>query len=491
MKTWQITLYIWICIACLAVIGIIFPPNGVKIGKINLTFIHPSEVIKVEKHNKIDVDEIYQQNIQYLQNLHLQSMQDSITALKNFALTHASRVYFPNNDYHYFDKFFNKLDSSANKEPSIHIFHYGDSQIEMDRITGVIREQMQKQFGGYGPGIIPAIQPIPSFTVNQNYQGIANKYALYGDTNVRRAPHNKYGVLASFVHSPDFLQINFSTNNTAFEHAKKFNRVKLLIGNNTDTVLATLSTNGLDSTKIIYNINSGSNTIQWDLPSYTNSGTLSIKGSIDIYGISLESKTGVTIDNVPMRGAAGTFFSSINSEMMKYFYKNLNTQLIILQFGGNAMYRGITKKQIEYYAQNIGKQIKYFQNILPDVPILFIGPSDMSENVQGKMQTRHFLVEMINALRDTVINNGAAFWNTFEAMGGENSMVAWANMNPPLASPDYIHFSKRGADRIGEMLYESINNYYLLYKLEKNISNKDNILPQYLQHFKVVLYEMQ
>ena len=98
---------------------------------------------------------------------------------------------------------------------------------------------------------------------------------------------------------------------------------------------------------------------------------------------------------------------------------------------------------------------------------------------------------MINALRDTVINNGAAFCNTFEAMGGENSMVAWANMNPPLASPDYIHFSKRGADRIGEMLYESINNYYLLYKLEKNISNKDNILPQYLQHFKVVLYEMQ
>jgi len=78
----------------------------------------------------------------------------------------------------------------------------------------------------------------------------------------------------------------------------------------------------------------------------------------------LESKTGVTIDNVPMRGAAGTFFSSINSEMMKYFYKNLNTQLIILQFGGNAMYSGITKKQIEYYSQNIGKQIKYFQNIL-------------------------------------------------------------------------------------------------------------------------------
>lgn len=491
MKTWKVTLFIWICIACLAIIGIIFPPMGIEIGNIKLSFVHPSEIIKVKKDKKLDVEKIYLQSIQYMHDLHLKSLQDSLIALQTFASTNSSKIYFSNNDYLYFERLFAQLDSVATNDPCIHIFHYGDSQIEMDRITGVIREKMQEQFGGNGPGIIPAIQTIPSFTVNQSYYGIADRYALYGDTNVRRATHNKYGVMALFVHSPEHLQINFSTTSTAFEHAKKFNRIKLLIGNSSDTVLATLSTSVMDSSIIIDDLNGGSRVIQWDLPTYTNSGTLDLKGSIDIYGISLESNTGVTMDNIPMRGAAGTFFSSINAELMTYLYKNLNTQLIILQYGGNAMYSGITENNIEYYAKNIGKQIKYFQKILPEVPILFIGPSDMSENVQGKMQTRHLLVEMIDALRDTVIKNGAAFWNTFEAMGGENSMVAWANMNPPLASPDYIHFTKRGADRIGEMLYESINNYYLLYKLENKINNQDNILPPYLKHFTVVLYEIQ
>ena len=34
----------------------------------------------------------------------------------------------------------------------MHILHYGDSQIESDRLTSYIRDKWQRQYGGYGPG---------------------------------------------------------------------------------------------------------------------------------------------------------------------------------------------------------------------------------------------------------------------------------------------------------------------------------------------------
>ena len=36
------------------------------------------------------------------------------------------------------------------------VFHYGDSQLEGDRMTSYIRDRLQKRFGGYGLGMVPA-----------------------------------------------------------------------------------------------------------------------------------------------------------------------------------------------------------------------------------------------------------------------------------------------------------------------------------------------
>ena len=70
-------------------------------------------------------------------------------------------------------------------------------------------------------------------------------------------------------------------------------------------------------------------------------------------------------------------------------------------------------------------------------------------------------------MKNTALASGAGFWNMYEVMGGENSMIQWVKNNPALATPDYIHFTPRGADRIAEMFYESLNNYYEYYKMRK------------------------
>ena len=46
-------------------------------------------------------------------------------------------------------------------------------------------------------------------------------------------------------------------------------------------------------------------------------------------------------------------------------------------------------------------------------------------------------------------------------------MISWVDHNPPLASPDYIHFTTKGAERVGDALSKSLLTYYDFYRLRK------------------------
>jgi lysophospholipase L1-like esterase len=56
-------------------------------------------------------------------------------------------------------------------------------------------------------------------------------------------------------------------------------------------------------------------------------------------------------------------------------------------------------------------------------------------------------------------------------MGGENSMVKWVNQKPPLANKDYIHFNHRGAEVIGDYMFQAIKNEYRKYERLQNGSD--------------------
>ena len=142
-------------------------------------------------------------------------------------------------------------------------------------------------------------------------------------------------------------------------------------------------------------------------------------------------------------------------------------RLIILQYGGNTMPYMKTDKSISQYRVSIEKQINHIRSQAPDAKILFIGPSDMSTNIQGKMQTYPHLPTMVDSLRTAANNAGAAYWDMYAAMGGSGSMAKWVKEVPALAGSDYIHFTPLGAEKMGGMLYESLMLYYEYYKLRK------------------------
>jgi len=392
----------------------------------------------------------------------IQSTIDSLKYYKKFVLSDTTRIYFPNNNYKYFDNFFSILEKSRTGKV-VHIMHYGDSQIEMDRISSLFRQRLQEQFGGIGAGIVPPIQTIPTFTISQSYSGDLKRYAIYGDSSQPRAPHRRYGLLGTFAQLYANASVNVGTSNykNAQTHSKTFQRVNVIIGNNQPGFSASCK----GQTFSIKEAKKGISVLQWDLNVPIARTSISFNGAAEIYGISLSGQHGVTVSNVPMRGCSGTIFTRIDSSILAQSYREMNVALIILQFGGNMMPQINSDKAIDLYMKNIAKQIQYLKRVNPNAEILFIGPSDMSKRIDGQLKTYTYLPKMNEALKATVLKNGAAYWDLFNVMGGENSMIQWVKHSPAWAGPDYVHFTEAGACQISTVFSNAFLIHYEFFRL--------------------------
>jgi lysophospholipase L1-like esterase len=177
-----------------------------------------------------------------------------------------------------------------------------------------------------------------------------------------------------------------------------------------------------------------------------------------LYGISLETDKGVIVDNIPMRGCSGNIFTKIDSVQLSDFYRETNTRLIILQFGGNMIPQTENPSTIRGYVRStMRQQVRYLRACAPEASILFIGPSDMSTNIDGQMTTYPLVPYMDQQFRKMAQEEGIAYWSMYDAMGGKDSMVRWVENG--LAGSDYVHFTRAGANNIGKKLYNWLMSY--------------------------------
>lgn len=101
-------------------------------------------------------------------------------------------------------------------ERKVRVMHYGDSQIEEDRMTMQIREQLQKRYGGRGVGLMPLLQTIPTRTTRQELrmngrligpsqaQQGPKRYLVYGFKRDQRAD-GRYGAMGQVAWMNDSL----------------------------------------------------------------------------------------------------------------------------------------------------------------------------------------------------------------------------------------------------------------------------------------------
>ena len=470
MKPIRILIFIFSVILLLGIAWYFFPAEGLSIGKHSLRFPSYAEDITPAKE-EVNVDAVIDKVNKSFEMTCSDNLLDSMRFFRYYLKENPNRIYLPNDDYTFFDTLFYQLEHADDDSRTYRIMYYGDSQIEMDRISSVLRQRLQELFGGSGPNMIPAIQPVATISVTQHASNLT-RYMVYGDA--ARAPHNRYGVMSQFGQVRGNGSISFSQTNhsQAFAKAKEISTVSVLLGKNNQGFTATLKCADLPTETKTLPANDSVSLITWILPTNVKHGVINFKGNAEIYAVLLDGDPGVAVDNVALRGCSGTIFTRLNEGNLRQSFELLNTRLIIMQFGGNRMAGITSSKSIAPYIAELEQQIHYLKRVAPQTTMLFIGPADMGKSYNGKMGTLKGLPELNDSLRAMSLRNDVAYWDMFNVMGGEGSMAQWVKHNPPMAGPDHVHFTFRGAQEIGSDLAKSFTTYYDFYKLRQHVSSE-------------------
>ena len=393
-----------------------------------------------------------------------------------------NRLDFPDSTHQSLLSFFDALRNKSYNKKGIRILHYGDSQIEGDRITSYLRSRLQAKFGGGGVGLVPAVpQGSQPYAIAQSTSSNWEKTTL-ADHDKNLSGINRYGVLGGYsIFTPNRNIFSKSTNDAwiQFERmggmnypARNFDRIRIFYGYNTKPFIVELNSEGkTNDAELIPNTNNLSSLL-WNINQSTSTFKINFSGDSGpiIFGISLETSKGIMVDNIPIRGSSGIDFTKTDMAFMKEMLGMLNAKLIILQFGVNVVPNIV--ESYKYYENQLYNQVRAIQAALPDASIIIIGVSDVSRK-EGLGYTSYPNIEKIrDAQKQAAFKAGIPFWDCYKAMGGKNSMAAWENAKPPLASKDFIHFTYRGANLIAEMFYAALMSEYEDYQLKNNKSVK-------------------
>jgi hypothetical protein len=355
--------------------------------------------------------------------------------------------------------FFNALKNLKNN--IVRIAHYGDSGNEGDAITADIRKILQNQFGGKGVGYLSITSQDVDFrfTTKQTFSDNWKTVSV-----LTANPQNLPLGINGFVAIPQGSSwVRYETTNWD-PQLKYFSTAKLFYSNAINSSIR-YSINGSSDQNI--NLKTGADIKELDIPAQGGNATnikitSTLANQAYFYGVSLESGNGVYVDNIAWRGNTGIGFREIPEASLRQFAKLMNHKLIILMFGNNEA--TFTALDNTWYSNQMIKIINKLKTIFPESSILMITVGDKDTKDRNKFVTDPNIIRILNVQKDIAAKTGIAYWNLFEAMGGNNSMDLWVHSSPPLAMMDYTHASSIGASHIGQMIANAIINAYKNYK---------------------------
>jgi len=506
IKPKKIATVIVITVCALILISVFYPKEGIQIAGKQIYFLRFEDVINKGSESNFNPDDWVSSSLDSLDREF--KMLDSLSneAAKVVALDMANsdttRLVFPSENRDALDSFFEALYRTKETKEQVRVIHYGDSQIEEDRITSYLRKEWQARFGGGGLGMVSSRPISGTISASHSYSNNWKRYTAFSLTGEPLASkrYGSMGITCKYqgnVSSKEFPKFEADSTEKIVEKTEEefvfmdknkgyltlkpidknnpklyqYDRVRVFLGDVQENVQLSVVTN---TASFQENIAAGMdyNGFSFDFTNTPNSVSVTFSGgaSPEVYGISLESSSGVVVDNVAMRGSDGSVFVKFQQTIAKAMFTDLNPKLIILQFGGNAMPSVTGEKGAQYYGKQLTNSIQFIRRFCPDASFLFVGPADMAKTVNGQLQTYPIMETVIAELKNVCLQNNVAYFDMYRAMGGKNSMIQWVNKG--WASTDYIHFNRRGAEKMAEIMYQYIMLEYELFLIRTGKERK-------------------
>ncbi len=373
------------------------------------------------------------------------------------------RDYSP--DGNSFRKFFKVLNDIKRGDEKGRIAFFGDSFIEGDIFCADLRNSLQDIFGGNGVGFVPITSEVAQYriTIGHTFSGF-HSYSVVNKVNTYE-PFGPGGYCFTTLQDND---VTYSAN-PKFKHLDLFHDIRLYYTSPENTIFKYRFNNSdLKEVKIV-----SSDRLQQKEFKGVNASTVSFSfpasDTLKLYGASFEDSTGIYVDNFGLRGNSGLGLSHISEGMHLQFNQYRNYQLIILQYGLNVI--APDTKDLGWYVNPMISVIERLKRCYPEAAILLMSVSDRSTRIDGQYRTMESVPLMVEAQREIARKTQIAFYNLFEAMGGENSMVSFVESDPPLANKDYTHLNYLGGRRVAGVFLKSLIHEFQKYNDQNKKAN--------------------
>ena len=337
------------------------------------------------------------------------------------------------------DHFYSQLNLLAQKQAvgrPVRIAYFGDSFIEGDILLADLREDLQKHYGGYGVGWIDAGNDLDQYkhTVDKKFTGLTEhmvkKPASY-DANQAGIAERYYTMngQATMSYAPFSLSHEYPL-------TEKWASTWLYLRSKGGANVTFEIDGGKTSTQCV---NPSAEVQAVKMDGVTSHATIKVDGSNTVlFGTSQEGRDGIVLDNFSMRGSSGTTLAKLPEQMLKEFAQVRPYDLIVFQFGVNAVDAETTPERLKKY--------------MADMKLVSSPDRGSKTSPDGTMKG----VEMLVGYQEQLAADcHVGFYNLFRAMGGPGTMMRIVD-EQGMGTKDYVHINYKGGKYVSERIFKSI-----------------------------------
>jgi lysophospholipase L1-like esterase len=347
--------------------------------------------------------------------------------------------------------FFRALASSKSGrrlEP-VRIMQFGDSHTAADILTAEIRRRFQQDFGDGGPGYIVPRNPMStrrrgvlsgasSGWISEGIGGRIANDGIYGPAGIALG--------TSLPNERTWLQTTANHFEIYFVRQPGGGRIDVLVDG------ASVLEAPLSLASRLPRLGQFSYDEPTEDTHRVEVHTLA-PGKVRVLGIVAERiSPGVVYDVFGVNGSRAVRMLSWNATAFTGVLAQRKPDLIILAYGTNEA--GDIDWTPPAYRQLLAGILRRLHAAAPQASILIYGPPDRADLRFAAKR----MPAVIEAERRAALEGNAAFWSSYDAMGGPGSMSAWLERG--LGQVDRVHFTSAGYVRIADLFYQDLMRAY-------------------------------
>ncbi len=324
---------------------------------------------------------------------------------------------------------------------TIRIAVLGDSYIEGDIFVQNLRAALQQKYGGCGIGFTPVHSEFPGFRRSMHLS--SSGWELHDIRTMRRSDSLR-------LLSSDYCKAAGSATST-FKGSKRLpcadswqRSTFVFIAPNGGNVELS-GDNGLCEQYAAEALGEPQAVVLEGM-------TSSLKVRTDAPGVValatyLDGASGIEVDCMSVRGNSGITLSRINRKLCQAMRQWADYDLIIIEFGMNAISPGQTNYAA--YSHNMAKAVEAIRSTYTGADVLIMGVGDRASKASGTLASMPECTAMVNAQRQLAANTKCFFFDTRAAMGGEDAAIEWRKRHH--LNADYIHLNHDGGAELAKL----------------------------------------